>query len=650
MAHHSRSNTARAESNYLDVDRAATSLCRAVQERSLSQVRTIIERRNFPVEAIVLPCESLQQDDGERRTLTALHYAVESTDENTLSILSILIDRIPRGYRVNANGEEVPGLEVEGTAQIKRRVVHHGNEAFEYSSELYTSLCWACLFANFTAVGKLIQAGANVNSTASEGGTTALMAIGSRTSPDYQLDHATEERKIVNILLRAGASLDIQDDDGNTALHFMLQKASHFDGFHQWILQISKTGQIHVNCNGWNVLHCCAFYIPQVTAIRKIVRVIRHNTTIPLDQTTKVGHTAYTLAEKAGNQHIALELQSYESPEGRSFRAFPPQTERASNNQNGASMPNGGRSSSTSTSTSTPRVRGSVQIYPEGKTRNLSVDETRKATLALAAAGFQLGSRNFKWPDAMVWAAKEGYEAVVQLLLEHGAAIDAADGNGDTALYIAARNGHEAVVGLLLEYGAGIEATSYDGYRPIHAAAVSGHEAVVELLLGKGAAVDSRSKMGWTALHGAAGNGHEAVIELLLGKGAAVESRSKMGWTALHQAAANGHEAVVELLLGRGAAVDSRTEYGVRPIHLAAHDGHWGVIELLLERGAAIEARSQDGKTALHIAAYRGYLAVVKLLLKNKASTDAKAGNGGTALDLAIENDHKSVVLLLRGR
>lgn len=48
---------------------------------------------------------------------------------------------------------------------------------------------------------------------------------------------------------------------------------------------------------------------------------------------------------------------------------------------------------------------------------------------------------------ALHWAAGNGHEAVVQLLLEHEA--DVHTGNGWTALYRASGNGHEAVVQLL---------------------------------------------------------------------------------------------------------------------------------------------------------------------------------------------------------
>lgn len=55
---------------------------------------------------------------------------------------------------------------------------------------------------------------------------------------------------------------------------------------------------------------------------------------------------------------------------------------------------------------------------------------------------------------------------MVQLLLEHGADIEAKDGYGWTPLLLAAQKGHEAVVRLLLEKGANIEAKGRDGWSP----------------------------------------------------------------------------------------------------------------------------------------------------------------------------------------
>jgi ankyrin repeat protein len=46
----------------------------------------------------------------------------------------------------------------------------------------------------------------------------------------------------------------------------------------------------------------------------------------------------------------------------------------------------------------------------------------------------------------------------VRLLLEHSVDINAKDGNGETALHAASRDGHDAVVWLLLEDKADVDA------------------------------------------------------------------------------------------------------------------------------------------------------------------------------------------------
>ena len=66
-------------------------------------------------------------------------------------------------------------------------------------------------------------------------------------------------------------------------------------------------------------------------------------------------------------------------------------------------------------------------------------------------------------------ARSDGLDACRQLL-ESGAKIDAADNAGWTALMGAAAEGHEGIVQLLMDHGADVDAPSYDNARVVHAA------------------------------------------------------------------------------------------------------------------------------------------------------------------------------------
>ncbi|KAJ9658996.1 hypothetical protein H2198_003425 [Neophaeococcomyces mojaviensis] len=244
-------------------------------------------------------------------------------------------------------------------------------------------------------------------------------------------------------------------------------------------------------------------------------------------------------------------------------------------------------------------------------------------------------------------AALRGHEAVVRLLLAHKADVNAKAKHGGTALHGAALGGHEAVVRLLLAHKAGVNAKAKHGGTALHGAAGGGHEAVVRLLLAHKAGVNAKAKHGGTALHGAALGGHEAVVRLLLAHKADVNAKAEDGWTALHGAALGGHEAVVQLLLAHKADINAKGEDGWTALHEAALRGHEAVVRLLLAHKADVNAKAEDGRTALHEAAGGGQEAMVRLLLAHKADVNAKAKHGGTALHGAASRGHEAVVMLL---
>ncbi|KAK8026499.1 hypothetical protein PG991_003555 [Apiospora marii] len=113
-------------------------------------------------------------------------------------------------------------------------------------------------------------------------------------------------------------------------------------------------------------------------------------------------------------------------------------------------------------------------------------------------------------------------------------------------LFYAACDGFEDLVQLLIQKGAKMDGTQFS---PIVSAAEKGHLTVVKLLADNGASVDSsHSTDGRTPLMAAVGRGQEATVLFLLDRGADLNATCNNGLNAYQYAEKGGHDAIARVL------------------------------------------------------------------------------------------------------
>ncbi|PKU37639.1 ankyrin-3 isoform x2 [Limosa lapponica baueri] len=219
--------------------------------------------------------------------------------------------------------------------------------------------------------------------------------------------------------------------------------------------------------------------------------------------------------------------------------------------------------------------------------------------------------------------------------------------NGFTPLHIACKKNRIKVMELLLKHGASIQAVTESGLTPIHVAAFMGHVNIVSQLMHHGASPNTTNVRGETALHMAARAGQTEVVRYLVQNGAQVEAKAKDDQTPLHISARLGKADIVQQLLQQGASPNAATTSGYTPLHLSAREGHEDVASVLLDHGASLSIITKKGFTPLHVAAKYGKIEVANLLLQKNASPDASGKNGYTPLHIAAKKNQMDIATTL---
>mmetsp|Transcript_19499 Transcript_19499/g.32463 ORF Transcript_19499/g.32463 Transcript_19499/m.32463 type:complete len:1284 (-) Transcript_19499:297-4148(-) len=266
--------------------------------------------------------------------------------------------------------------------------------------------------------------------------------------------------------------------------------------------------------------------------------------------------------------------------------------------------------------------------------------------------------QNKRSETALMYASLHGFEDCVAALIQiDSKQIQLTDQDGDNALLFAAREGHQAVVKMLLEKSKGDlkDVANADGCTPVMVAAQQGHADVVRLLVSAGAKLNFQESNTYkTALIFAAENKHRDVVSDLckahknLKMDIGLETSDYEGGvsrTALEYALAAGSMEIVADLIEAGATINPRQmpatsgASGVTPLMLCARTGNSDLVKILLDAQSAggldVNACDVHKRTALMYAVKSGHEEVLRLLLKAGADTDKQDEAGNTALHFA---------------
>ena len=260
---------------------------------------------------------------------------------------------------------------------------------------------------------------------------------------------------------------------------------------------------------------------------------------------------------------------------------------------------------------------------------------------------------------SLIDAVKTGSTQAVGALIKQKVDVNAAEGDGTTALHHAVYANNLELTRMLLRAGANANAVNRYGVGPLRLAVEAGNPAVVDALLKAGANANATLPQGESVLMTAARTGDPATVRQLVVAGAKVNiAEATQGQTPLMYAALENHADAVKVLVEAGADVNARSKplewpefkfntggmiYTLQPVGgwtaamYAAREGSVEAVRALADAKADLNLADPDGTTPLILSIVNGKFDTAVVLLEKGANPNAVDEMGMSALYAAVD-------------
>lgn len=539
-------------------------------------------------------------------------------------------------------------------ADIVYSLIAAGFNKDERDNSCSTAWHFAAYHGDMDTAGVLIKAGANTTSQDEVGNTTLMIAA------------CRGHVEMAKLLLEHGADADVnvQNEDGMTALHF----AALF------VKEDALVGIISLLCNhgadiemrekhGYTPLHASA--VTDNTAALKHLLALGADLTKQFAEGT-ILHVAaargssqvlkYLLRKGEMNEILSNTLVHGEGESRELLAALSTSSDGYNHQLAEVSLLN-----TNETSGEWPIHKAAWNGHLECVTYLYNFDSNQvnqKSTrgftpLHAAVQGRKLAVVNFlldRGADVNAMSGPEDLELtplhiaihstkadIVNTLLRKGA--DPSSGNrfGDTVWDYATRFGNPEIVRDVLNHYSTLRDEKDTLLLELQSAIVHQNIKVVAMLLSLHGNLSLLSKMedsniGLLAVQG----GSLEIWKMLVScHSSLAHGMNSSGCNALHFAAIYGRTDILDYLCDQRFNMDQQDSHGRSPIIMAALSYMTGCIKILCDKGASINHADSYGHTALHYSARSGSIAAVELLLRAGSDTHIRGLAGLSAADYA---------------